>query len=84
MQGMYWAWRPAFVAEVRKILGDDAVILANSAGAVSDPSLSGITIEMESCVGKSIDAVIYHAYQFLRAFLLCQGGHRRCSIALMR
>ena len=28
-----------------------AVILANSAGAISDPSLSGITIEMESCVG---------------------------------
>jgi hypothetical protein len=63
VQGMYWAWRPAFVAEVRKILGDDAVILANSAGAVSDPSLSGITIEMESCVGKSMAAVIYNAYQ---------------------
>ena len=37
---------------MRKILGEDAVILANSAGAVSDPSLSGITIEMESCVGR--------------------------------
>ena len=50
---MYWAWRSAFVAQMRKILGDEAVILANSAGAVSDPSLSGITIEMESCVGGS-------------------------------
>lgn len=50
-QGMYWAWRSAFVAQVRKILGEDAIILANSGGAVSDPSLSGITIEMESCVG---------------------------------
>ena len=49
---MYWAWRPVFVAQMRKILGEDAVILANSAGAVSDPSLSGITIEMESCVGR--------------------------------
>ena len=37
--------------QVRKILGEDAIILANSGGAVSDPSLSGITIEMESCVG---------------------------------
>lgn len=52
-QGKYWSWRSAFVAQLRKILGDDAVILANSAGAVSDPSLSGITIEMESCVGAS-------------------------------
>ena len=50
-QGMYWAWRSAFVAQLRQILGEKAIILANSAGAVSDPSLSGITIEMESCVG---------------------------------
>jgi hypothetical protein len=45
-QGMYWAWRSAFVAQLRQILGEKAIILANSAGAVSDPSLSGITIEM--------------------------------------
>jgi hypothetical protein len=88
---MYWAWRPAFVAEVRKILGEDAVILANSAGAVSDPSLSGITIEMESCVGRlsggiSTDVAIHNTYRFtfLRVILLWQGGRRRCSIALMR
>jgi hypothetical protein len=36
---------------VRKVLGEDAIILANSAGGVGDPSLSGITIEMESCTG---------------------------------
>eukprot|EP01052_Picozoa_sp_SAG31_P064907 SAG31_NODE_23746_length_497_cov_0.896985_1_plen_41_part_10 len=29
-------------------------MLANSAGAVSDPSLSGLTIEMESCVGGKV------------------------------
>ena len=74
VQGMYWAWRPAFVAELRKNLGEDAVILANSAGAVSDPSLSGITIEMESCVGRrsaeihDMAVVIY--CRFLRVALL--------------
>ena len=49
--GMYFAWRSAFVAMIRQILGDEAIILANSAGAVSDPSLSGLTIEMEACTG---------------------------------
>jgi hypothetical protein len=50
----YWAWRSAFVAMIRKILGPQAVVLANSAGAVSDPSLSGLTIEMESCTGGEV------------------------------
>ena len=49
--GMYFAWAPAFVAMMRKALGDEAIILANSAGSLSDPSLSGVTIEMEGCVG---------------------------------
>ena len=49
--GMYWAWRSAFVAALRQRLGEKALIFANSAGAVSDPSLSGVTIEMESCTG---------------------------------
>ena len=35
------SWRPAFVAALRQKLGEKALILANSAGAVSDPSLSG-------------------------------------------
>ena len=49
--GMYWAWRSAFVAALRQRMGEKALIFANSAGAVSDPSLSGVTIEMESCTG---------------------------------
>ena len=49
VSGSYFAWAPAFVAMVRKRLGDGAVILANSAGSISDSSLSGITIEMEAC-----------------------------------
>eukprot|EP01052_Picozoa_sp_SAG31_P035851 SAG31_NODE_4383_length_3284_cov_1.151962_3_plen_114_part_00 len=36
---------------MRKALGEEAIILANSAGSLSDPSLSGVTIEMEGCVG---------------------------------
>ena len=47
----YFAWAPAFVATVRAALGPDAIMLANSAGSVSDPSLSGITLEMEALVG---------------------------------
>ena len=43
----YFAWAPAFVAMIRARLGPAGVILANSAGAISDSSLSGITIEME-------------------------------------
>ena len=43
----YFAWAPAFVAMMRARLGPGRVMLANSAGAVSDTSLSGITIEME-------------------------------------
>ena len=51
MAGSYFAWAPAFVGSLRAQLGKDVIILANSAGSVSDPSLSGITIEMESCTG---------------------------------
>lgn len=36
--------------KLRAALGPDALILANSAGALSDPALNGITIEMESCL----------------------------------
>ena len=49
--GQYFAWAPAFVAMVRARLGARAVLLANSAGSISDTSLSGITIEMEACAG---------------------------------
>ena len=49
--GQYFAWAPAFVAMVRARLGAGAVMLANSAGSISDTSLSGVTIEMEACVG---------------------------------
>ena len=50
--GAYFAWGPAFVAQMRKTLGADGILLANSAGSVSDTSLSGVTIEMEMCVAK--------------------------------
>ena len=50
---MYQAWAPAFVAMLRGAVGNDAVLLANSAGSVSDGSLNGLTIEMEGCVASS-------------------------------
>ena len=49
--GSYFAWSPAFASMMRAKLGADAIILANSAGSVSDPALSGVSIEMEACVG---------------------------------
>jgi hypothetical protein len=45
-----FAWSPAFVASLRSQLGPQAIILANSAGSISDSSLSGVTIEMEGCI----------------------------------
>jgi len=48
--GSYFAWGPAFVATLRAALPPSALILANAAGALSDSSLSGVTIEMEACV----------------------------------
>ena len=44
------------LAMVRAQLGATATILANSAGAISDASLSGITIEMEACAAPHGDA----------------------------
>ena len=49
--GSYFAWALAFVALMRQKLGTERIILANSAGSISDSSLSGITIEMEACRG---------------------------------
>jgi hypothetical protein len=46
----YAAWAPALVAALRARLGPDALLLANSAGALSDASLDGLTIEMEACL----------------------------------
>ena len=52
MNGSYFAWGPAFVAAMRTKLGQKGIVLANSAGSLSDSSLSGITVEMEACTGK--------------------------------
>ena len=43
------AWSPFFTWSLRQRL-PDAVIVANSAGALSDSALNGLTIEMEACV----------------------------------
>ena len=46
----YTAWAPALVARLRSRLGPSALLLANSAGPLSDSSLDGLTIEMEACL----------------------------------
>lgn len=52
-------WRPKYTAAIRAAMVDaragqsvgatPTILLGNSAGALGDPSLNGITIEMESC-----------------------------------
>ena len=76
----YFAWAPAFVAMLRARLGAQAVLLANSAGSLSDASLSGITIEMEACTAarggarKCADALVAQRAAALAA------GHEPVSI----
>ena len=38
-------FRPAFTAGLRVELGPDAILIANTAGGIADPSLNGLTIE---------------------------------------
>ena len=55
----YTAWAPALTAGVRRALGPRAVLVGNSAGALSDAALNGVTIEMEACVSRNCtDAVL--------------------------
>eukprot|EP00295_Goniomonas_pacifica_P046131 CAMPEP_0175911126 /NCGR_PEP_ID=MMETSP0108-20121206/8031_1 /TAXON_ID=195067 ORGANISM="Goniomonas pacifica, Strain CCMP1869" /NCGR_SAMPLE_ID=MMETSP0108 /ASSEMBLY_ACC=CAM_ASM_000204 /LENGTH=346 /DNA_ID=CAMNT_0017233359 /DNA_START=1 /DNA_END=1041 /DNA_ORIENTATION=- len=55
----HFAWAPTFVSRLRDIIGTSSIIIANSAGALSDPNLDGLTIEMESCLdSKSCDTAI--------------------------
>lgn len=50
MAAQYSSWAPVFVYKLREAWGGDAIILANSAGPLSDPDINGLTIEMESCL----------------------------------
>ena len=79
----YFAWGPAFVAAMRAKLGAKRLILANSAGAISDSSLSGITIEAEACIGsrggarKCADALVAQSAATRRR--PPASSRRRCS-----
>ena len=41
----YERWRPHFTQRLREELGDDALIIGNSGGALRDPALNGISLE---------------------------------------
>lgn len=43
-------WGRVVVAQLRRLLGPDAYILANAAGENADALLNGLTVEMEYCV----------------------------------
>ena len=59
---MYTAWAPALSSGLRRALGPDAIIIGNSAGALSDPALNGITLEMEACASRNCtDAALAQA-----------------------
>jgi len=42
---MYAAGRPVLTRRLREVLGEDALLIANSGGALADPELQGITLE---------------------------------------
>eukprot|EP01102_Stenamoeba_stenopodia_P007919 TRINITY_DN2232_c0_g1_i3.p3 TRINITY_DN2232_c0_g1~~TRINITY_DN2232_c0_g1_i3.p3 ORF type:complete len:159 (-),score=36.17 TRINITY_DN2232_c0_g1_i3:229-705(-) len=46
----YQSWGPYFIWSLRQALGPNAIMIGNSAGALSDSNLNGITIEMENCI----------------------------------
>jgi hypothetical protein len=59
---MYTAWAPVLSFRLRAVLGPDAIIIGNSAGALSDPSLNGLTLEMEACASRNCtDAALAQA-----------------------
>ena len=49
VQTQWKGWRPYFVKQMRHALGPKAILIGNSAGAMSLPGLNGVTIEMEWC-----------------------------------
>ena len=49
VQSQWKGWRPYFVQRMREAIGPDAILIGNSAGAMSLPQLNGVTIEMEWC-----------------------------------
>ena len=56
---MYSSWGGALTSGLRAALGPDAVLIGNSGGALSDPALNGLTLEMEACVRQNCtDAVL--------------------------
>ena len=50
MQAQYVKFRNGLSAILRKQLGPNAILIANTAGAGDDPNLNGITLEMEACI----------------------------------
>lgn len=59
---MYTAWAPVLSFRLRAVLGPNAILIGNSAGALSDPSLNGVTLEMEACASRNCtDAALAQA-----------------------
>lgn len=42
-------FRPQYTRALREAIGPQGVLIGNSAGALGDPALNGITVEMEAC-----------------------------------
>ena len=51
LQGQYVAYKPTFSRALRRVLGDERLLIGNtgSGSGEPDPSLNGITIESENC-----------------------------------
>jgi len=53
VQTQYKTYTPLFVQLLREYMGENLLIIANSAGANPDPNLNGLTIEMEACLDRA-------------------------------
>jgi len=49
LETQWKGWRPYLIKQLRSVVGQDGIIIGNSAGAMSLPGLNGVTIEMEWC-----------------------------------
>lgn len=62
----YESWHPVLAAGLRTQLGDAAILIGNSAGAATDSSLNGLTLEMEACADPGstvcIEAALAQSY----------------------
>ena len=87
----YDAWRPYFVQRLREVVGDGAVLIANSGGPLQDTNLNGICLEgvgtrftPEEARNALLGARDVSRNPFLAALWITTDGSRQPSLELAR